>query len=112
MLIVQLHVLFIFCIDVDHFVHVMYLVAVNPAVVGQRIGWGVYYNPRDQKSQEFDELAQQLVLIYVTIDVRIVYASMVMQPEGGWYPTVTLTRYGELTVQAFRLMLGYIEYLT
>ena len=65
----------------------------NPARVGQRIGWGIHYDPQQCRhdSRHFDAHAQQLVLCYVTVDVTIVYVAMLLQPEGGWFPLVCLT---------------------
>jgi hypothetical protein len=59
------------------------------------MGWGIQYNPALRDSPEFDERAEQLVLCYVTIDVTIVYAKMMLQPAGGWYPVVMLHPYGK-----------------
>ena len=60
------------------------------------MGWGIQYNPLYRDTDDFDDRAQQLVLCYVTIDVTIVYAKMMMQPEGGWYPAVMLHPYGKI----------------
>ena len=62
---------------------------------GQRMGWGIQYDPAVRDTPDFDDRAEQLVLCYVTIDVTIVYAKMMVQPAGGWYPVVMLHPYGK-----------------
>ena len=63
--------------------------------IGQRMGWGIHYNPESRQKDAFNDKEEQLVLCYVTIDVTIVYAKMMLQPPGGWYPVAMLHPYGE-----------------
>lgn len=61
---------------------------------GQRMGFGIQYNPVQRECANFEEKEQQLVLCYVTVDSEIVFSHMMLQPPGGWYPTVALHSYG------------------
>ena len=61
---------------------------------GDRIGWGVHQDPKTRSQKEFDDKAEQAVLCYVTNNSTIVFAQLMMQPEGGWYPVVGLTNHG------------------
>lgn len=63
--------------------------------VGQRLGWGIHYNPERSKRSDFDDKAEQLVVCFVTIDVNIVHAEMIVQPEGGFFPVVILNPSGK-----------------
>ena len=73
--------------------------------VGERMGWGIYYNPALQKQKhknggasgdaDFDDKAEQLVVCFVTINVKIVFAKMMLQPEGGFFPVVLLNSAGK-----------------
>ncbi|XP_078310024.1 uncharacterized protein LOC144618182 [Crassostrea virginica] len=58
--------------------------------VGQRMGIGVHY-PKESRGNPTDK-DQQLVLVFVTIDTKIRQARVVLQPEGGFYPIVILTK--------------------
>ncbi|XP_062616121.1 uncharacterized protein LOC134277830 [Saccostrea cucullata] len=61
---------------------------------GQRVGIGVHY-PRDvREKQDHDDKTQQLVLVFVTLDTKIGYAKVVVQPEGGFFPMVVLNKNG------------------
>ena len=62
--------------------------------VGQKMGWGIHYDPRQRDQPGFDDKAEQLVLCYVSVDLQIVFARMLLQPAGGWYPTVYLNNGG------------------
>ena len=62
---------------------------------GQRMGWGIHYNPETRQTSNFSDKDTQLVLCYVTVDLKVVFTKMVMQPVGGWYPIVALHPYGE-----------------
>lgn len=62
---------------------------------GQRVGWGIHYNPKTRDLPDFCEEEQQVVLCFVSIDVTIVFAKMMLQPPGGWYPTVMLHSEGK-----------------
>ena len=75
------------------FIYFLYIIDLR-ASVGQRIGFGIHYNPEDYASPNFDDRKQQLVLCFVTLDMKIVYFSMMMQPPGGFYPLIILTRGG------------------
>lgn len=70
-----------------------YFVAVR-ARPGQRIGIGIHYDPDLRQDPEFEPYAMQPVLIFITVDVVIVTARLVLQPPGGWYPSVVLTSSG------------------
>lgn len=59
---------------------------------GQRMGWGVHYSPQARQSSSFNDKDRQLVLCYVSLDRVIVYAHVMMQPEGGWYPVVSFQK--------------------
>ena len=74
---------------------------------GQRMGWGIQYNPTYRHNPDFDDKQQQLVLCYVTIDVTIVYAKMMLQPAGGWYPVIMLHPYGEYTRELAEIWMVY-----
>ncbi|KAL4232460.1 hypothetical protein ACF0H5_007153 [Mactra antiquata] len=60
--------------------------------VGQRIGFGIHYNPDVVSRPDFDDKQQQLVLCFVTMDMQIVFFRMMIQPSGGFYPLLVLTR--------------------
>lgn len=59
---------------------------------GQRIGFGIHYNPDELSKPDFDDKKQQLVLCFVTMDMQIVFFRMMMQPPGGFYPLIVMTR--------------------
>ena len=61
---------------------------------GQRMGFGIQYSPEVRESPDFEDRQEQLVLCYVTVDSEIVFAHMMLQPPGGWYPSVALHPYG------------------
>lgn len=54
---------------------------------GSAIGWGIIYNP---DTPSVNDKAEQLVLVYVTLDESIVDVLFVLQPEGGFYPLVLM----------------------
>jgi len=58
------------------------------------MGWGIHYDPKKSTHANFDHQMEQLVLCYVSIDAKIVYAKMMIQPPGGWYPICVLHPYG------------------
>ncbi|XP_045196072.2 uncharacterized protein LOC123551303 [Mercenaria mercenaria] len=60
--------------------------------VGQRIGFGIHYSPEEVSKPDFDDKKQQLVLCFVTMDMQIVFFRMMMQPPGGFYPLIVMTR--------------------
>ncbi len=62
---------------------------------GQRMGWGVHYDPSYRDLSDFDDKDEQLVLCYVTLDVTIIFAKLMLQPPGGWFPVVALHPYGK-----------------
>ncbi|XP_005088904.1 uncharacterized protein LOC101862618 [Aplysia californica] len=59
-------------------------------LLGQRIGWGIHYNPETRNLPDFNPKAEQLVYCYVTANLDIISGKMMMQPEGGFYPLVLL----------------------
>ncbi|WAR08984.1 hypothetical protein MAR_018942 [Mya arenaria] len=59
---------------------------------GQRIGFGIHYNPDEINKSDFDDKKQQLVLCFVTMDMQIIFFRMMLQPSGGFYPLIVLTR--------------------
>ncbi|XP_074655144.1 uncharacterized protein LOC141908822 [Tubulanus polymorphus] len=61
--------------------------------VGERMGWGILYDPAHRSDADFDDKKEQMVLCYVSIDSVIVYHKMMLQPPGGWYPLVLLHPY-------------------
>ena len=61
---------------------------------GWRVGFGIHYNPAESCKPDFDDKKQQLVLCFVTLDMQIVFFRMMIQPSGGFYPLVILTRGG------------------
>lgn len=63
--------------------------------VGERVGWGIHYDPALRDTDDFDDKSEQPVLCYVSKNMTIEYARMMMQPEGGWYPAVVLNSNGE-----------------
>lgn len=65
---------------------------------GQRVGWGIHYNPHSRHSPDFLEQQQQLVLCFVSIDLTIVFAKLMLQPPGGWYPTIMLHSDGTFVI--------------
>jgi len=62
---------------------------------GQRMGFGIQYDPEQRTHSDFEDKEEQLVLCYVTVDSEIVFAHVMLQPPGGWYPTVGLHPYGK-----------------
>lgn len=54
---------------------------------GNSIGWGIFYNP---DTPDISDKAEQLALVYVTLDESIVDVLFVLQPEGGFFPLVLL----------------------
>lgn len=75
-------------------VHPLSLVSDVKVEVGQRMGIGVHY-PKESRGNPTDK-DQQLVLVFVTIDTKIRHARVVLQPEGGFYPIVILTKAGQM----------------
>ena len=75
-------------------VHLLSLVSDVKVEVGQRMGIGVHY-PKESRGNPTDK-DQQLVLVFVTIDTKIRHARVVLQPEGGFYPIVILTKAGQM----------------
>ncbi|XP_064628155.1 uncharacterized protein LOC135487894 isoform X2 [Lineus longissimus] len=61
--------------------------------IGQRMGWGILYDPDRRDEPDFSDKDSQLVLCYVSIDSVIVFHKMMLQPPGGWYPLVLLHPY-------------------
>lgn len=59
------------------------------------MGLGVHYNPQTRDKHDFDDKDRQLVLCYVAIDANVVFAKLVIQPVGGWFPVVFLHPYGD-----------------
>lgn len=55
----------------------------------------MHYNPERRKQGDFDDKELQLVLCYVTVNATIVYAEVMYQPVGGWYPIVMLLPLGK-----------------
>lgn len=62
--------------------------------VGQRMGIGIHYPKEVRENPSQSDKSQQLVLVFVTIDTKIVHARIIMQPEGGFFPLVILTKNG------------------
>ncbi|KAH3739061.1 uncharacterized protein LOC127851769 [Dreissena polymorpha] len=60
--------------------------------VGQRIGFGIHYGPEERSKPDFDDKKLQLVLCFVTVDMQIVFFRMMLQPPGGFFPLVILSR--------------------
>ena len=69
-------------------------VSVVKTQVGERIGWGVHYDSKLSGQPDFDDKAEQPVLCYVSKNTTIVFAKLMIQPEGGWYPAVALNNHG------------------
>ena len=63
---------------------------------GERIGFGIHFNPDVVNKPEFSDKDQQLVLCFVTLDVEIIFFKIMIQPPGGFYPLVILCRNGKL----------------
>ena len=61
----------------------------------ERMGLGIHYNPERRHKAEFSDKDSQLVLSYVTIEGKLVYTKLVVQPAGGWYPIIALHPYGK-----------------
>ena len=61
----------------------------------ERMGLGFHYNPEMRHKAEFSDKESQVVLIYVTVEDKLVYTKLVMQPAGGWYPIIALHPYGK-----------------
>nr|XP_054759000.1 uncharacterized protein LOC129265046 isoform X1 [Lytechinus pictus] len=59
---------------------------------GDRIGWGVMY-PSSKNIPS--DLTRQIVIVYCCINGQIMYHKPMEQPGGGFYPVITLYRYGE-----------------
>ncbi|KAK3097806.1 hypothetical protein FSP39_013389 [Pinctada imbricata] len=85
----------------------------NKTKVNQRIGMGIHYNPKERENPNFNERESQLVLCFVTLDTTIVYATMMIQPEGGFYPLVLLNKNsrkvsldveGNRTIKTFKIL--------
>ncbi|KAK2182755.1 hypothetical protein NP493_337g00013 [Ridgeia piscesae] len=53
---------------------------------GQRMGFGIQYDPEQRTHSDFEDKEEQLVLCYVTVDSEIVFAHVMLQPPGGWFP--------------------------
>ena len=62
---------------------------------GQRMGWGVHYDPNARNKEDFCDKNDQLALCYVTLDDTLVFTKILSQPEGGWYPLIALHPYGK-----------------
>ena len=58
------------------------------------MGWGIHYDPKISAQANFDHQMEQLVLCYVSMNFKIIYAKMMIQPTGGWYPICVLHPYG------------------
>ena len=70
---------------------------------GERIGFGIHYNPDVMDKPEFNDKEQQLVLCFVTVDMEIIFFKIMIQPAGGFYPLVILCKNGKsftLTISA------------
>lgn len=61
---------------------------------GSSIGWGIFYNP---DTPNVSDKAEQLALVYVTLDDSIVDVLFVLQPEGGFFPLVLLQPWATTT---------------
>lgn len=59
------------------------------------MGIGIHYPKEVRENPSQSDKSQQLVLVFVTIDTKIVHACIIMQPEGGFFPLVILTKNGE-----------------
>ncbi|ESO94723.1 hypothetical protein LOTGIDRAFT_160956 [Lottia gigantea] len=55
-----------------------------------RLGWGINYLPMEKEKKDFDPLAEQLVLCYITVNTTVAHKQIFLQPEGGFYPLVIL----------------------
>lgn len=67
-------------------------VLVTKVKPGTVIGIGVHYSPSDRERPEFDYQAQQLVMIFLTLDKELALTRLMIQPEGGFFPLVVLRR--------------------
>ncbi|CAF1096486.1 unnamed protein product [Adineta steineri] len=56
--------------------------------VGNTIGWGIFYDENCQ-----DDKIEQLCLVFVMFNNKIIDALFVLQPEGGFVPIVLLQPY-------------------
>ena len=50
---------------------------------------------------DFCDKDEQLVLCFVTLNMQIVFFRMMMQPEGGFFPLIVLTKNGMLNMKIF-----------
>ncbi|XP_071963886.1 uncharacterized protein [Antedon mediterranea] len=60
--------------------------------VGDTIGFGVLYSGAIKAA---DDRAEQAVMVYCCINGRVVFHKPVMQPVGGFYPSITLYKKGD-----------------
>jgi hypothetical protein len=63
---------------------------VNTVDDNDRVGMGVHYRPDSRGNTSFNDKEAQLVLCFVTKNTVTIYAKMIIQPEGGFYPLVLL----------------------
>ncbi|XP_022090971.1 uncharacterized protein LOC110979466 [Acanthaster planci] len=58
---------------------------------GDRLGFGIVYPAI--KNQPSDR-AQQVVVVYCTVNGSVIHHQAMQQPEGGFYPIISLYKYG------------------
>ncbi|XP_071135084.1 uncharacterized protein [Mytilus edulis] len=63
---------------------------VNKVEENDRVGMGVHYHPDSRDNPGYNDKESQLVLCFVTKNTVTIYAKMIIQPEGGFYPLVLL----------------------
>ena len=71
---------------------------------GEKMSWGIWYDPDTRDKEGFNDKREQLVLCYVTMNEAMVYTHMVLQPTGGWFPLVALHPYGKPSQQKSALL--------